>query len=405
MKKILLSVCLLIGINQVNAEFTINDIINDNTRLTDKQRMEEIKKIPEKDRLDLVNNLQQPFKNVNQADKFISILYNIPKDAFNDKDSMETFMDNLYASIVQNDGKADFYKQRTEKESFNIYYEAQMLHFSSPKSTGFLSYPEYDKFYSKLLGGTLDFKKESDRQFFFGLNKQMNVSMDFNDDDNNEAENKENLAKIQVLNKYIHRNEFKNYKIKNKYHIYLLGMVIFEKYNDNTADFISRKINDPKTNLENLCYFLDSLELKNSISPIVEKEFDEGFYNPQTDPFKIWRDEQFIDVSDIDGSENLIVQAINNCNIDISPAQRLQIIQMDDYFYPDFNNYRQLSIEKINKIGKNKKIKDKNSAIMEVLNNYYTIAKKEADERTRKDEERLEELDEQFSQFINKIPY
>ena len=399
MKKFLLLTCLLISIIQVNAEYSINDIINDNSQLTDKQRAEEIKKIPAKEKLNLVNKLNQPFKNVNQANKFISILYNLPKDAFNDKDSMKTFMDNLYVSIVQNDGKFDFYNQRTQKENFNIYYETQMMFFSSPKSIGTLSYPEYDKFYSKLSDGTLDLKKESDRNFFWGLNEQMDSSIDFTDN-----EEEKNLEKIEVLNQYVHRSEFKNYKIKNNYHIYLLGMVIYKKYNDNTAEFISKKINDKNTNLENLCYFLDSMRFNTKISPTIEQEFDDGFYNPQTDPFKLWRKKKILYLSSIEGTNNLIIQALKENNINISTDQRLRIEYMDDFFHPNFNNYRQLIIEQIDKISKNKKIEDKTSAVMEVLDGYYAIGRKEYDERQKKGEERLDKLNEQFNQFLKKNP-
>ena len=404
MKKILLMVCILAGITTlVYAQLTMNDILNDNSKLNEKQRTEEIKKISAKEKLQMLNDIEIPLKTEEQADKFLYILYQLPKDAFNDKESMESFMNLIYAEIATNGKNLEFYKKRVEKENFNIYYEVLMMDFSTPKSSGILSYAEYDKFNSKLSSNTFNFLKQDDRKFITALFNSMNFSTDFDEDE--DEDKKEDLAKVRVLADYFKRPEFKNYKIKNNYHIYRLGQVINEKYNENTAEFISKRIKDKNTNLENLCYFLSSLKFESKINSQVEVEFDSGYYNPNTDPFKMWRNKIVLDIDDIDGSRNNIIKAVKKNNIKLTTDERLKIEYMSYYFYPNSDtDYQDIIIEDINKIAKDRRITDKSNAIMTVVVKYYNKAMIKYNESQKRGEEKLDALNEKFNKFLEENP-
>ncbi len=400
MKRLIIFLLFMLFIGNIKAEAQfdqLKDIIN-NKDLSEEQKLMEVKNIPYEKKLALLKELGNTASSSEEADILTEFLYAFGLESYNDIESVDDYIAFIRFLYAKSPEKIEFYKKRLNRENYNIFFESLMAESVPMKATGDISFEAYDKFNKKLSNNTFDFNNKSDRKFFIKLMDYLDIadySKDYDEDSENVENTIENNPKLmQTLSYYFNRNEFKNYKIKNKYHIFRLGKLIVENFNDNSEDFILKKIQDKTVNLENLCYFLNSVEFNSKISSEAEKEFDNGFYNPVDKPFEIFKEKYFVNISDINGDNNKIIQTIKSYKIPINTNDRLKISYMSHRFAPINTDYQALVLDKIKNIANNSKIKEKDAEIMIMIEDYYSKANEEYKARNKKTNEKLEKLEE-----------
>ena len=383
-----------------NAQISLQDIINDNSQLSDKQRMDFIKKIPRKEKEDLlINKLDVLVNNSGELNDFMWILYKLPKDSFNDKKSFERYFNHLSLATL-NKQLFEYYVNRVNKPNFNIYYESEMSNYVGVSENNDKPFKAYDDFNNKLVEGTFNFDNSEDRKFYLDFLKMLRDNYWSYSDNNDVTE--DNTLLMNVLSAYFKRPEFKDYKIKNSYNIYYLGEVLARRLNESSYEFILKKLQDKNTNLENLCYFLSVMRFDTAVSEEIEHEFDSGFYNPALNPLGEWREKHVIYLSNIDGHNNPIIQTINDNNIKLSAEDRIQILTKVQAYRGYDYDYNESAINDIKKVCSDTTISDKFSAIKKIIEKYYLIAKSEENKAKAESEKNLEKSMEMFNKALKK---
>lgn len=404
-KNYLIILASLLVINNQSFGLTFDDIKNNNA---DEQQITNIvKDMPKTEKIDFLDtNFESVVETNSQVDSLVTMLYLMPKESLNDKLSLHSYIENAEMALIQNQQKAfDFFYNRAKNKKFNIYYESLLASFVFGDNVSYPPrYKNYDLYYDKLTKGVFKFSEKNDRNLYINLFSPYINTDTFEDYQYDESD--ERLE--EIMNIYFARDEFKGYEIKNEYHIYKLGCVILEKYNDNSAEFILKKLKDRNTNLDNLCYFLDNINFDTPITEKLQKDFDSGFYNPKDVPFADWAEKQKIFSSTLIGKYNPVVLKLDELGIEIQPNTRFTIIYMDSMLNPnntgkEFNENLVKDIEKIAK-QKNLSTEQREELIKESALNCYKLVFPQVQKEQAEQEQRIEEIMKEFDKFLKKYP-
>lgn len=295
-----------------------------NTPFNLDEKLEEIKKIPWEEKRDFIVNTFGFFPSDNRIDYGILVLYMMPKDALNDIFSLKIYID------YPNKDNFGYFIDRLRRPNYNIFFESNLLWSASPSDIENAEiYKFYDNFNKILTEGNFNIDNKFDKKL---LNKLAGSIFITNRCDYPNYEFKsEDSDFMNLFGKYISiLSSPKNQKINNSYNIYRLGSAIISSYNENSYSFILKKLNNKNTNLENFCYFLYNINFDIPMPSNIEKEFDEGIYNPQR---SILGHKQ--QLSEITGKKNDLIKYAWTKDIVFNPEERILLSQVS---LPDNTN-------------------------------------------------------------------
>lgn len=304
---------------------TFDEIKNNIEPINPDKKLQEIKNIPWEEKREIMAKSIGFFPADSRINEGILVLYLLPKNALNDTFSLQIYADYPESNNLQ------FFTERIKKPNFNIFFESNLLGTTPPEEDKKKEiYALYDKFNQRFSSGNFNYSDPNDKKLFDDIAWYIFSIGNCNYPKFEYAKNDSRM--VSLIEKYLTvASDLKNQKINNPYHIFRLGNEVSNNYNNNSYDFISKKLNDKNTNLENLCYFLYYVDFDVPMTAEIEQEFDSGIYNPKDNILS-----STIRLSQIIGSNNELIKYVKLKGIPFSGKERLLLAQIffDDYTEP-----------------------------------------------------------------------